>query len=175
MRKLTLTAALTSCALAAACAGSQPAANTSRQNSTSTTNSAQTAGAQNGAGSSGVDVVSSHGGGANTSAASGSTTASDKAPVPTPELDAKIEKALTKANAKGATAADKRAAAEAYKNRADYYWGAGDPRLYRYALGDYRRVLRYDPDNEEAKERIDYLISIYHSMNKPVPDNGLEN
>jgi hypothetical protein len=90
-------------------------------------------------------------------------------------LDAKIEKAVAKANAKGATATDKKAAADAYKDRANYYWGAGNVQLYKFALGDYRRVLRYDPDNEEAKERIDYLISIYHSLNRPVPDNGLEN
>lgn len=175
MRTFTLSFALIGCALLAACGGQQTAT-TSQSNSNSTAQSAQTSTPPNGAETSGVGVVASHGGGNTT--AGGSTTAApsgDKPPVATPELDAKIEKALAKANAKGATTSDKKAAADAYKDRADYYWGAGNVMLYKYALGDYRRVLRYDPANDEAKERIDYLISVYHSLNRPVPDNGLEN
>jgi hypothetical protein len=173
MRMLTLTSALIGCALLAACGGQQA----SQQNSTPATNSAQTSAPQNTGDASAPTVASSHGSSntAPSSAPANGAAATDKAPVATPELDAKIEKTLGKANAKGASAADKKAAADAYKDRADFYYSAGDPRLYRYALGDYRRVLRFDPDNDEAKERVAYLIDIYHSMNRPVPDNGLEN
>lgn len=172
MQKLFLPSALIVCALLAACGNSQPAA-TSRQNSNSAANVSSSEAGSGGANMSNVGVVSSHGGGS--SAAPAGAMASDKPPVATPELDAKIEKAVAKGNAKGATAADKKAAAEAYLERANFYWGAGNVQLYKFALGDYRRVLKYDPENTEAKNRIAYLISVYHSINKPVPDNGLEN
>jgi hypothetical protein len=129
---------------------------------------------QSGGAPSNLGVVSSHSGPGNNSATGGAAP-SDKAPVATPELDSKIEKAIAKAKASGATAADKKAAAAAYMERADFYWSSENVQLYRYALGDYRRVLRYDPENGQAKERIDYLISIYQSLNRPVPDNGMEN
>lgn len=178
MRRIVSLSALFACLMLAGCSGSPPTVAT-QQNSNSAANTAQTGSAQNsGADSSNVGVVASHGVTGNTTAGNttaGSATASDKAPVATPELDAKIEKAAAKAKASGATAADKKAAAAAYMDRADFYWSAGNVQLYRFALGDYRRVLRYDPANEQAKERIDYLISVYHSLNKPVPDNGLEN
>jgi len=89
-------------------------------------------------------------------------------------LDAKIARAVARADARRATRADRRAAAEAYFQRADIYRDAGNPRLYRFALGDYRRGLRYDPSNGQARERMNEIISIYQSMRRPVPTNGLE-
>ena len=171
MRRIVSLSALIGCLLLAGCGGAPPAVTTS-QNTNSATNTAPVNSAQGGVGAN-VGVVAAHGGAGNTSA--GGAASSDKAPVATPELDAKIEKASAKAKASGASAADKEAAAAAYMDRADFYWSAGNVQLYRYALGDYRRVLRYDPNNGQAKERIDYLISVYQSLNKPVPDNGLEN
>lgn len=92
----------------------------------------------------------------------------------TSALDARIARAEAKAKIKGATAADKQAAAAAYLERANMYYSAGQPRLYKFALGDFRRVLRYEPDNAEAREKLEMIVSIYQSMGRPVPDNGRE-
>ena len=92
----------------------------------------------------------------------------------TPELDAKIEKAESNAKASGASEADKLAAAAAYVERANIYRDAGQPVLYKFALGDYRRALRYQPTNEEARAKMDEIVGIYNSMGRPVPTNGNE-
>jgi hypothetical protein len=94
--------------------------------------------------------------------------------VDTAALDEKIDKLEAKVKAGSATAADKKALADVYLQRANTYRDAGSPRLYKFALGDYRRVLRYDPANAEAKAKMDEIISIYNSMGRPVPTNGLE-
>ena len=91
----------------------------------------------------------------------------------TSALDAKIEKAEAKAKAPGATAGEKAAAAAAYLERANVYRDAGNPSLYRFALGDYRRSLRYNPNNAEAKSKMEEIVMIYQSMGRPVPENGL--
>ena len=103
-----------------------------------------------------------------------SPSSSEKPDVDTSELDAQIVKAEAKAKAKGATEADKRAAAAAYVERANVYYNAGRPNLYKFALGDFRRALRYEPDNAEAREKLDMLVSIYQSMGRPIPNNGNE-
>lgn len=170
MRKLFLPALIASCTLLAAC-GNNPPASTARQNS-NTPSTTQPSGTTDN--SSGVSVVSSHGGG-NTTAAGGSTTGSaTKPPVETPELDAKIEKAEAKAKASGASDADKKAAAKAYFDRADFYREQGQPVLYKFALADYRRGLRYDPTDSDARKKMDEIVSIYQSMGRPVPDLGNE-
>lgn len=171
MRRIVSPSALIACLLLAGCGGT-PSEVTTRQNSNSAANTAPAGGGKSGTASSNAGVVSSHDGAGNASAGAA---ASGKPSVETPELDAKIEKAAAKVKASGATAADKKAAAVAYMERAEFYWSAGNVQLYKFALGDYRRVLRYDPENGQAKERIDYLISVYQSLNRPVPDNGLEN
>ena len=169
MRRIVSPSALIACLLLASCGGNPPAVAT-RQNSNSaaTTNSGQ-----GGTASSNVGVVPSHGGAGNNAPAGGAAT-SDKAPVATPELDAKIEKAAAKAQAAGATAADKKAAADAYFERADFYRDKGMPVLYKFALGDYRHGLRLDPSNEDARAKMEEIVSIYKSLGRPVPDNGLE-
>jgi len=96
------------------------------------------------------------------------------APVDTPELDSKIEKAEAKAKAAGASEADKKAAAAAYFERADFYREQGDPKLYRYALRDYRIGLRYDPSAKEPRAKMDEIVAIYQQMGRPVPDLGNE-
>lgn len=40
---------------------------------------------------------------------------------------------------------------------------------YRVALTDFRKVLKVDPKNAVAKENLDLIVSIYKSMNRPVP------
>ena len=108
-------------------------------------------------------LASSHGG------ATPGSIEQDRALLDTSALDAKIQQAVTKAKAGNASAADKRAAADAYLERATLYWGAQNTALYKFALADYKSVLIYDPGNEEAKERMDYIISIYKQLGRPVP------
>jgi hypothetical protein len=92
----------------------------------------------------------------------------------TSALDAKIKQAEAKASSRNATPADRKAAAAAYLERANVYYSAQTPSLYKYALGDFRRVLKYDPSNEEASAKSEQIISIYKQMGRPVPENGLE-
>lgn len=92
----------------------------------------------------------------------------------TAALDAKIEKAEAQAKAKNATQADKLAAAAAYLERADVFMNAGRPTLYKFALRDYRRTLRYQPDNAQASQSARTIIDIYKSMGRPVPGLGNE-
>jgi hypothetical protein len=92
--------------------------------------------------------------------------------IDTAVLDAKIERA--EAKAKSGNQADKLAAAAALVERGNVYRDAGQPSLYKFALGDYRRALRYQPDNAVARERMNEIVSIYQSMGRPVPENGNE-
>ena len=92
----------------------------------------------------------------------------------TAALDKKIEQAEAKAKAQGATQADKSAVAAAYLERANIFYSAGQPMLYKFALRDFRRTLRYDPNNTEAREKQDQIVQIYQSMGRPVPELGNE-
>ena len=92
----------------------------------------------------------------------------------TSALDKKIEQAEAKAKAQGATQADKSAVAAAYLERANIFYSAGQPMLYKFALRDFRRALRYDPNNAEAREKQDQIVQIYQSMGRPVPELGNE-
>ncbi len=116
--------------------------------------------------------MNSGGGGAAGAPASGA--GDDRAQLNTAELDAKIARAEAKAKAPGASAADKKAAADAYFERGMIYFNAGNPRLYKYALGDLRRVVRYDPSNEQARRNIQTIEDIYRSLGRPIPENGNE-
>jgi hypothetical protein len=173
MQKLFLGTALAASALLASCGGANPpAATTSNQNSNTSANAAQTS-IQHGTSPSNLGVASSHGGGSETPAAAGGAS-SPKPSVATPELDAKIEKAEAKAKAAGASEADKKAAAVAYFERADFFRDQGSPQLYKFALADYRRGLRYDSSASGPRERMDEIVQIYKSMGRPVPDLGNE-
>lgn len=169
--KITLAAALCALAACAACGPSQPASNASNT-------SAQNGAAQRPAQTVEVPPVSSAHGGGTTGAPAGAPASgaspADKPALATPELDAKIAKAESKAKGAGASDADKKAAAAAYVERANVYYSAGQPVLYKFALGDFRRALRYDPSNSEAREKMDQIVSIYQSMGRPVPNNGLD-
>jgi hypothetical protein len=132
-------------------------------------NNAQTSIAHGINSSGNLGVTSSHGG-----ASAPASSSPNTAPVATPELDAKIEKAEAKAKAAGASDADKKAAATAYFERADFFRDQGDPKLYRFALRDYRIGLRYDPSAKEPRAKMDEIVQIYQSMGRPVPDLGNE-
>jgi hypothetical protein len=94
--------------------------------------------------------------------------------IDTVELDKKVEQAETKAKAPKATPADKQAVAAAYLERGNVFYSAGKPLLYKFALRDFRRTLRYDPNNEEARAKQQEIIRIYQSMGRPVPELGNE-
>jgi hypothetical protein len=117
-------------------------------------------------------VSAAHGDNAAPQPAAPANNAAQKPGIDTAALDAKIEKA--EAKAKSGAQADKLAAAAALVERANVYRDAGQPSLYRFALGDYRRALRYQPDNAEAREKMNEIVSIYQSMGRPVPENGNE-
>ena len=160
---------LLAAALLTSCGGDAPSP-TATRNSNAPSNNSQTSIGHGVSPSSNLGPASSHGGGAGASGASSTATA----PVATPELDAKIEKAEAGAKAAGASAADKKAAASAYFERADFYRDQGDPKLYRFALRDYRIGLRYDPTAKEPRAKMDEIVRIYESMGRPVPDLGNE-
>src|SRR5687768_5062418 len=87
-------------------------------------------------------------------------------------LDARIAEMAAKAVGSGASSRDKIAAANAYLERANVLRNAGRPHLYKLAVGDYRRVLRLQPENREARERLEEIVSIYVGLARPVPENG---
>src|SRR5256714_2326928 len=168
MPKLLLLSALAAFGLLSSCGGGQPSG-TSARNSNSAANGSQSNAGAGGANTNAntVGVISSHGGGGAAPAADGG---SERSLVDTAELDARIKKAAEKAKAPGASAADKKAAAEAYLARGNVYYSAGQPRLYKYALADFRQVLKYDPENDEAKGKVGTIESIYKSMGRPIPE-----
>jgi hypothetical protein len=92
----------------------------------------------------------------------------------TSALDKKIEQAEAKAKAGSASDADQKAAAAAFVERANVFYNAGQPMLYKFALRDFRLALRYDPDNAEARDKRDQIVEIYQQMGRPVPDLGNE-
>lgn len=92
-------------------------------------------------------------------------------PIDTKSFDADIANAEKALKAKPNDDAAKKALAEAYYKRADALTGA---RQYASALGDYRRTLKYDPDNAQAKEWVEQIVSIYDSMGRESPPEGQE-
>ena len=92
----------------------------------------------------------------------------------TAALDKKVEEAEAKAKAPSATQAEKQAAAAAYLARGNVFYNAGNPSLYKFALRDFRRTLRYDPNSAEARSKQQQITEIYQSMGRPVPELGSE-
>ena len=181
MRLRTIAPALAASAFLVACGGGGDTANTSQQKAGATP--AAAASNRNAAGRPDIGVVSSHGGPSSASSSPGAPSGpggggggsvAPRPEVATPELDAKIEKAEAKAKAPGATEADRKAAGAAYFERANFFFNAGNPRLYRFSLADYRRGLRYNPDDAQARANMNEIVRIYRSMNMPVPELGNE-
>jgi hypothetical protein len=161
-----LPAAVAALSLCAACGSTQQSASNAANTSAPTQNRPQTVAVP--------PIASAHGDNASAPTAPAAPASADKPSLATPELDAKIEKAEAKAKAAGASDADKKAAAAAYVERANVYYTAQQPSLYKFALGDFRRALRYDPANEDARAKMDQIVSIYNSLGRPVPTNGLD-
>ncbi|MBK8466254.1 MAG: tetratricopeptide repeat protein [Chloracidobacterium sp.] len=92
-------------------------------------------------------------------------------PIDTKEFNSAIASAEVALGKKPSDAEAKKAVAAAYFNRAEALTKA---RQYASALGDYRKALKYDPSNTDAKEWIDKIIMIYESINRGYPKEGEE-
>ncbi|MGI9054714.1 MAG: tetratricopeptide repeat protein [Pyrinomonadaceae bacterium] len=92
-------------------------------------------------------------------------------PIDTTAFDSEVKQAESKLKANLKDATLKTSLAEAYVKRGI---ALTDARQYASALGDYRRALKLDPNNEEAKKWIGQIISIYESINRSYPLDGEE-
>jgi tetratricopeptide (TPR) repeat protein len=91
--------------------------------------------------------------------------------IDTSGYDARINQLEEQAKKKPDDAALRKLLAQAYLERGNALTQA---RQYQPALGDYRRTLRYDPNNEEARYWSDTIIGILKQMNREVPAEGAE-
>jgi tetratricopeptide (TPR) repeat protein len=82
-----------------------------------------------------------------------------------------IEKAEKEFKAKPKDEKAKESLATAYFQRA---FVLTDAAQYSAALGDFRKGLKLNPDDKEAKEMHDQIVSIYESIGRPVPKEGEE-
>ena len=92
-------------------------------------------------------------------------------PIDTKEFDTAVASAEAALGKKPTDTEAKKALAAAYFKRAEALTGA---RQYASALGDYRRAVKHDPSNVDAKEWIDKIIMIYGSINREYPKEGEE-
>jgi tetratricopeptide (TPR) repeat protein len=92
-------------------------------------------------------------------------------PIDTAEFDAEIVKAEKSLKAKPNDETAKKALAESYFKRG---FALTEARQYASALGDYRKALKLDPTNEDAKTWIQKIIDIYDGLNKDYPKEGEE-
>jgi tetratricopeptide (TPR) repeat protein len=91
--------------------------------------------------------------------------------VDTSRYDAEIKRLEERAKKNAADQQTRIALAKAYTERGDALTGV---RQYNAALGDYRRALRNDPNNEQARQMAGTIISIYKGMGREVPPEGQE-
>jgi tetratricopeptide (TPR) repeat protein len=99
------------------------------------------------------------------------STAQGGEPIDTSEYDAQIRQAEQQPKKKPNDAAARNTLARAYLLRGNALTQA---RQYRAALGDYRRALRYDPNNAEAKQWSATITGILQQMGRDVPAEGTE-
>jgi len=92
-------------------------------------------------------------------------------PIDTKEFDTAIASAEVAFGKKPDDGDAKKAVSAAYFHRGEALTKA---RQYASALGDYRKALKHDPSNTEAKEWIDKIIMIYDSINRGYPKEGEE-
>jgi hypothetical protein len=92
-------------------------------------------------------------------------------PIDTSNFDKEIAQAEKVLKKKPSDVEARAALVRAYLTRADALKTA---RQYRSALGDYRRTLKLDPQNEEAREMTETIISILQYMKRDVPAEGTE-
>ena len=92
-------------------------------------------------------------------------------PIDVSEMTAAIEKAEKDYNTRATDAKAKGKLAEAYFARA---FALTEAAQYRAALGDFRKGLKLNPDNKDAKAMHDRIISIFQSINREPPKEGEE-
>ena len=95
----------------------------------------------------------------------------DAEAIDTTKFDSAIAASEKEVKAKPTDDAAKKALSRAYFERGV---ALTDARQYASALGDYRRAVKYDADNNEAKDWIDQIIMIYGSLKKEYPKEGEE-
>jgi tetratricopeptide (TPR) repeat protein len=87
------------------------------------------------------------------------------------EMTAGIEKADKEYKSKPNDAAAKDALAKAHFIRA---FALTEAAQYRAALGDFRKGLKLNPNDKQAKDMHDRIISIFQSINREPPKEGEE-
>jgi tetratricopeptide (TPR) repeat protein len=87
------------------------------------------------------------------------------------EFTTNIEKAEKDYKAKQTDAKAKETLAEAYFTRA---FALTEAAQYRAALGDFRKGLKLNSKNEDARAMHDRIISIFKSINREPPKEGEE-
>ena len=92
-------------------------------------------------------------------------------PIDVSAMTAKIEKAEADYKAKPNDAKAKENLAAAYFERAFALTQAAQ---YRAALGDFRKGLKLNPNDSEAKAMHDQILSIFKSINREPPKEGEE-
>lgn len=108
----------------------------------------------------------------NASTSAKSSTESPMAkPVDVSKMNANIEKAEKNYKAKSSSAKSKEDLATAYFERA---FALTESAQYRSALGDFRRGLKLNPNDAEAKAMHDQILSIFKSINREPPKEGEE-
>ena len=92
-------------------------------------------------------------------------------PIDTKAFDAAIASAELNLRKKPDDAAAKKTLSDAYYKRGV---ALTDVRQYASALGDYRKAVKYDSGNADAKGWIEKITMIYDSMNRESPKEGEE-
>lgn len=100
-----------------------------------------------------------------------SSTSPMSKPVDVSELTAKIEKAEKEYKANPNDSKAKENLATAYFDRAFVLTKAAQ---YRAALGDFRKGLKLNPNDKEAKQMHDQIIDIFESIGREPPKEGEE-
>lgn len=91
--------------------------------------------------------------------------------IDTSEFDAEIAKAEKEYKRRSKDEKAKNDLADTYAKRA---FALTEAAQYRAALGDFRKSLKLNPDNEEAKRMHDEIIRIFTSLNREPPKEGEE-
>ena len=86
--------------------------------------------------------------------------------------DDRIRDAVMKGIGPRARRSSRRALAAALAARGNFFRDQGVPSFYKYALGDFRRAVRFWPGDEDSKRKADEIVGIYESLGRPVPQNG---
>jgi TolA-binding protein len=102
---------------------------------------------------------------------SGSGGSSMQKAVDVSAMTAAIEKADKEYKAKSSDAKAKETLAVAYFDRAFKLTEAAQ---YRAAIGDFRKGLKLKPDDKEAKDMHDQIITIFKSIGREPPKEGEE-